>query len=220
PESGLVVPAGRLLVVAADDPAEAAAMVDRLGRHVDSEASYGNVRLSDMALSEVRRRILVADNNAFLFAGRVGEIVSAASDPDPEAAATAIHVAAADDVVAGLPDELDAELDTQARTLSGGQRQRLRLARAVLADPEVLILVEPTSAVDAHTEAAVADRLRRSRAGKTTVVVTASPLFLDRADQVVFHADGKVVAVGGHRDLLDESPQYRALVSRSTGEEQ
>ena len=75
-------------------------------------------------------------------------------------------------------------IDARARTLSGGQRQRVRLARALLAEPEVLILVDPTSAVDAHTEARIAERLRAARAGRTTVVLATSPLLLGRADTV------------------------------------
>jgi ABC-type multidrug transport system fused ATPase/permease subunit len=102
----------------------------------------------------------------------------------------------------------------RGRSFSGGQRQRLVLARVLAADPEILILVEPTSAVDAHTEARVADRLRAHRAGRTTVVTTSSPLLLDRADNVAFLKDGVVVAFGSHRELLARVPAYRALVTR------
>ena len=84
------------------------------------------------------------------------------------------------------PDGLDSEVAERGRTFSGGQRQRLVLARALLADPEVLVLVEPTRAVDAHTEARIAARLRAHRAGRTTVVTTTSPLMLDAADEVAF----------------------------------
>ncbi|NEA95937.1 ATP-binding cassette domain-containing protein, partial [Actinospica acidiphila] len=126
----------------------------------------------------------------------------------------ALHAAAADEVVRGLPDGLDSVVSAQGRSLSGGQRQRVRLARALLADPEVLLAVEPTSALDAHTEALVADRLRAAREGRTTVLVTTSPLVLDRADRVLFLADGKVTAAGAHRRLLDDEPEYRRLVAR------
>jgi ABC-type bacteriocin/lantibiotic exporter with double-glycine peptidase domain len=115
-----------------------------------------------------------------------------------------------------LPDGLDADVEEKGRSFSGGQRQRLILVRALLADPAVLVLVEPTSAVDAHTEARIADRLREHRAGRSTVVVTSSPLLLDRVDEVVFVAAGEVVAVGKHRDLLDREPGYRAVVTRET----
>jgi ABC-type multidrug transport system fused ATPase/permease subunit len=107
------------------------------------------------------------------------------------------------------------QLDVRGRGLAaGGQRQRLVLARALAADPDVLVLVEPTSAVDAHTEARIADRLRHQRRGRTTVVTTTSPLMLDRADEVVFLSGGRVTAVGPHRELLRDHPAYRALVLR------
>jgi len=92
------------------------------------------------------------------------------------------------------------------------------LARALAADPEVLVLVEPTSAVDAHTEAGIADRLRRHRSGRTTVVTTSSPLLLDRVDTVAFLRDGVVVAQGSHRELLTEVEAYRAVVTRDEQE--
>ena len=82
---------------------------------------------------------------------------------------TAIEVAAAEDVLVALPDGLDEVVDERGRSFSGGQRQRLVLARALLADAEILVLVEPTSAVDAHTEARIARQLHDFRAGTTTV---------------------------------------------------
>ena len=102
----------------------------------------------------------------------------------------------------------------RGRSLSGGQRQRLALARSLVVDPPVLVLDEPTSAVDAHTEARIADGLRAIRAGRTTVVFTSSPLLLDRADRVVFVEDGRAAAVGTHRELLRSLPRYRAAVTR------
>ncbi|MFI7875456.1 ABC transporter transmembrane domain-containing protein [Streptomyces salinarius] len=126
----------------------------------------------------------------------------------------AIHAAAAEDIVRALPDGLETPIEAQARNLSGGQRQRVRLARALLTDPEVLLTAEPTSALDAHTEATVADRLKRARKGRTTVLAATSPLLLDRADVVHHLVDGKVAATGTHRELLDTEPGYRALVAR------
>jgi ABC-type bacteriocin/lantibiotic exporter with double-glycine peptidase domain len=219
PESGVRVMPGRLTALAAARPADAAAVVDRLGRYVPSEATWGGVRLDDIPLSQVRERILVADNEADLFAGTLRELVAGARQPeavDEEAIGRAVHAAVADDIVQGLPDGLGSAIDAQGRNLSGGQRQRVRLVRALLADPEVLLAVEPTSALDAHTEAAVADRLRDARAGRTTVVTTTSPLVLDRADTVHYLVDGKVAATGSHRRLLEAEPGYRALVARDT----
>jgi ABC-type multidrug transport system fused ATPase/permease subunit len=120
----------------------------------------------------------------------------------------------ADDIVQGLPDGLDSPVDAQARNLSGGQRQRIRLVRALLADPEILLAAEPTSALDAHTEALVADRLKTARSGRTTVVTSTSPLMLDHADTVHYLVDGKLAASGTHQQLLVSEPGYRALVAR------
>ncbi|MFR9797122.1 ABC transporter ATP-binding protein [Streptomyces sp. MS06] len=214
PDSGVRVEPGRLTALAAADPADAVEVVDRLGRYAPSDAVWGGVRLDAMALPRVRERILVADPEADLFAGTLREVVAGAGEPGEEELLRAVRAAVADDVVRGLPGGFDADLDAQGRNLSGGQRQRVRLVRALLADPEVLLAVEPTSALDAHTEAAVADGLRDARAGRTTVVVTTSPLLLDRADAVCFLSGGRVAAVGGHAELLAREPGYRALVAR------
>ncbi|GAA3993732.1 hypothetical protein GCM10022384_46680 [Streptomyces marokkonensis] len=302
PASGVRVLPGRLTALAGARPADAATVIDRLGRYTPSDVTWGGVPLTGVPLGQVRDRILVAEAEADLFAGVLREVIGATeadragpgdargADAEPRrgdvggtdvelrrsdagtrwalhrtnagtrwalhrasanghgepadasrrpagthahtgapshAAAHAhseahahsrlthaVHAAAADDIVRGLPDGLDTPVAAQGRTLSGGQRQRIRLARALLADPEILLAVEPTSALDAHTEATVADRLRDSRKGRTTVVAATSPLLLDRADVVHYVVDGKVVATGGHRELLDTEPGYRSLVAR------
>ncbi|MGN9762824.1 ABC transporter transmembrane domain-containing protein [Streptomyces sp. SD31] len=223
PESGVRVLPGRLTALAAALPADATAVVDRLGRYVPSAATWGEVPLSEIALPQLRARILVADHEADLFAGTLRELIAGHAGPDgpDEAAVTrAVHTAVAEDIVRGLPDGLDTPIDAQGRNLSGGQRQRVRLVRALLADPEVLLAIEPTSALDAHTEARVAERLHTERQGRTTVVTSTSPLLLDRADTVHFLVDGKVAATGTHRELLDGEPGYRALVARDENAEE
>ena len=123
-----------------------------------------------------------------------------------------------EDILEAQPGGLDSVVAERGREFSGGQQQRLRLVRALLADPPVLVLVEPTSAVDAHTEARIADQLARARAGRTTVVCTTSPLMLDRADHVIYLEGGRVVAEGSHRELLDTAPAYAATVTRGEDE--
>ncbi|MGW5876769.1 ABC transporter ATP-binding protein [Nocardiopsis terrae] len=220
PCSGVTVPPGRTTALVCADAHGTAAVVDRLGRYTDSDTRWGGVPLRDMALDEVRRRILVSDNESYLFAGSLREVLDPHGTHTDAGIRSALHVAGADDVVAAVPDGLDSAVEPQGRNLSGGQRQRVRLARALLADPEVLLLVEPTSAVDAHTEATVADRLHEARAGRTTVVAGTSPLLLDRADRVVLLAAGRVAAVGTHGELLASRPDYRALVFRGALGEQ
>ncbi|MFC0526398.1 ABC transporter ATP-binding protein [Phytohabitans kaempferiae] len=217
-ESGLVVRPGRLTAVAANAPEEAAAIADRLGRYVDGEVTLCGVPLRDLPLATVRERILVADNDGRLFSGPLREELG--GDPsgrDDERIAAALAAASAADIVAALPHGLDTVVAERGREFSGGQQQRLRLVRALVTDPQVLVLVEPTSAVDAHTEARIAERLGVARAGRATVVCSTSPLVLDRADHVVFVEGGKVAAEGSHRELLATEPRYAAVVTR--GEE-
>jgi len=171
-----------------------------------------------MRTQAVRDAILVSDNDARLFSGDL----RAELDPraGTERAATdeqiveALVAASATEIVDALPDGLDAPVAERGREFSGGQQQRLRLTRALLADPPMLLLVEPTSAVDAHTEARIAARLGPYRQGRTTLVASTSPLVLDRADHVLYVEDGKVIAEGTHRALLNDEPRYRATVTR------
>ncbi|MCA1222395.1 ABC transporter transmembrane domain-containing protein [Streptomyces sp. 8L] len=216
PASGTRIEPGVLTALASGRPADSTAVLDRLGRYTASDATWGGVRLDALPLAAVRERILVADNEAHLFSGTLREAVEGREPREPAATGRALRAAAAEDIVQALPSGLGAPLSEQGRSLSGGQRQRLRLARALLADPEVLLAVEPTSAVDAHTEALLAARLPAARAGRTTVVTTLSPLVLARADAVCHLVDGRVAATGTHQELLATSPGYRALVTRDT----
>jgi ABC-type multidrug transport system fused ATPase/permease subunit len=217
-QSGLVVRPDELTAVVAGVPEQAGAIADRLGRFVDGEGvALGGVALSELPLEIVRRRVLVSEHDPRLFTGRLAaELDPTGSAPDDRVLA-AIHTASAEDVLEALPAGLATAVAERGRSFSGGQRQRLVLARALVADAEILVLVEPTSAVDAHTEARIADRLAAARQGRATVVCTTSPLLLDRADTVALVVDGRVVAQGTHRELLDAEPRYRAVVTR--GEE-
>jgi ABC-type multidrug transport system fused ATPase/permease subunit len=217
-QSGLVVEAGQLSAIVAGVPEEAAAIADRLGRFaVGDEVRLGGVALGDLPLEVVRRRVLVSEHDPRLFTGRLGDELDPTGSAPAERVLAAVATASASDVLEALPDGLATEVAERGRSFSGGQRQRLVLARALVADPEILILVEPTSAVDAHTEARIADGLAVARSGRATVVCTTSPLLLDRADKVALVAGGRVVAEGTHRELLDTEPRYRAVVTR--GEE-
>ncbi|MEK0097665.1 ABC transporter ATP-binding protein [Streptomyces sp. A475] len=214
PASGVEVAPGKLTALVSARPSQSAAVIDRLGRFTDTAATWGAIRLDDIALEQVRDRILVADSEAELFAGTLREAVTGRQERSDEALRRAIYAAMADDITSGLRDGLDSPVDAQGRNLSGGQRQRVRLVRALLADPEVMLATEPTSALDAHTEAAVAARLRAAREGRTTVVTTTSPLLLDQADIVYYLVDGETAAAGSHQELLQDQPGYRKLVAR------
>ncbi|ADI04811.1 putative ABC transporter ATPase and permease component [Streptomyces bingchenggensis BCW-1] len=190
-------------------------------------ALLGGVRLDEVPLAAARRAVLVQDKDPVLLSGTLAELL----DVPRSGAVTvteALEAAQCGDVLdalaqasvdgSGAADPLHARITERGRSLSGGQRQRLALARSLVTDPEVLVLDEPTSAVDSHTEARIAQGLRQLRTGRTTVVFTSSPLLLDRADRVVFVRDGKAAAAGLHRELLGTEYAYRAVVTREPDE--
>ena len=179
----------------------------------------GDVDLADASLDDVRSTILVSDTGSQLFAGTLQDAVDPHQRLTRRQAEEALMAANAEDVYDALPGGWQGELDERGRGLSGGQRQRVVLARALATAAPILVLVEPTSAVDAHTEARIAERVTRLRSGRTTVVCTVSPLWLHHADRVVVLADDRVVADGHHDDLLAHDPTYRAVVVRAMNEE-
>jgi ABC-type multidrug transport system fused ATPase/permease subunit len=214
--TGLRLHPGSLTAIVCEQPDESAVLADRLGMaaaEVDDDVRLGDVPLTALRREEVRRRILVSDTAATLFSGRLADRIDVTGAGRVR---EALDTASADDILEALPEGLDTVVAERGRTFSGGQRQRLVLARALAVDPEILVLVEPTSAVDAHTEARIASRLRRQREGRTTVVTTTSPLMLDAVDEVAFLRGGRVVATGRHADLLETDPVYRAVVTRET----
>lgn len=217
-ESGLHLRFGSFSALVAADGQRATDLARRLARQADPSPPHrvmvGGVPLSGANLAEVRRRVVLLPKDATLLAGSIRELMDAAARPGAPSVGECLEAAAAGDIVEGLADGLDTELPERGRTLSGGQRQRLLLAAALRCSPDVLILDEPTSAVDAHTEAAIARRLADVRRGGTTLVITASPLVCAAADQVVL-LERVVRAVGPHADLLRDSADYRRLINRN-----
>lgn len=232
PVTGLLATAGELTAVVCGDPDAAGALADRLGGHSPTRAGdapsvlLGGTALDGLPLMAARATVLVQDKDPVLLSGTLTELldVPASGHVTP---AEALAAAQCGDVLDALAqasaddsgDPMRSPITERGRSLSGGQRQRLALARSLVTDPEVLVLDEPTSAVDAHTEARIAQGLRALRAGRTTVVLTSSPLLLDRADRVVFVEDGAVRASGRHRELLRADLGYRAVVTRETENE-
>ncbi|MER5215551.1 ABC transporter ATP-binding protein [Streptomyces sp. NPDC002838] len=228
PATGLLAPVGRLTAVVCGDPDAAGRLAERLGGHpseAGTSALLGGVPLDELPLGTARTAVLVQDKDPVLLSGSLRDLLDVPASGDV-GAGEALEAAQCGDVLAALvqgsldaEDPMEARITERGRSLSGGQRQRLALARSLITDPEVLILDEPTSAVDSHTEARIAEGVRDLRAGRTTVVFTSSPLLLDRADRVVLVHEGEVAAVGVHRELLHEEPRYRAVVTREADEE-
>jgi ABC-type multidrug transport system fused ATPase/permease subunit len=219
PDSGVVIRPGLLTALIAGPSSDAVAVIDRLGRPgAGTGATWAGVPIADVDRASFRSRLVLADNDAAVFAGTVREIIAGRFEPDDDRIRTALAVAVAEDIVEALPGGLDGTIAAGGSDLSGGQRQRIRLARAVYAAADVLLAVDPTSAVDANTEAAMISRLREARRGMTTVVTTTSPLVLDRADEVIVLVGGRVSSVGTHAELLHRDRGYRELVSRARGD--
>ncbi|HET6859340.1 MAG TPA: ABC transporter ATP-binding protein [Streptomyces sp.] len=246
PATGLLAPAGRFTAVVCGDPDVAGRLAERLGGHATTDgetqgepdtaggparrtvasALLGGVALDDLPLGAAREAVLVQDKDPVLLSGTLSELLDVPSSGDVSPA-DALAAAQCTDVLAALAqasadggdDPMRTRITERGRSLSGGQRQRLALARSLVTDPEVLVLDEPTSAVDSHTEARVAAGVKGLRTGRTTVVFASSPLLLDHADRVVFVHEGEVAAVGVHRELLHTQPRYRAVVTRETEDE-
>jgi len=215
--SGLTVPGIGVTVVACADNDDGARLGDRLGRYDAADVTVGGqdrrAQLAEFTQDTVRGHVLVVDAQSALFGGRLRDELDPLDRFSDDEIDHALLVADAHEIVDGLPDGLDTIVGERGRSLSGGQRQRVVLARAVLADPDVLVLVDPTSAVDAHTEMRIADRLRQARRGRATVAISTSPLLLRVADHAALVVDGEVV-VQGERSAVAHHPAFRANVER------
>ncbi|MEV7414033.1 ABC transporter ATP-binding protein [Streptomyces sp. NPDC089919] len=211
------VPAGEFTAIAAYQPRVAADLAAVLAVKVAPDAYEGVVRLGGRELAElsveaVREHVLVNPYDGEIFAGTLRSNIdpSGTSRLVPEAVAASMLT----DVVALHRQGLDYEVRDRGSNLSGGQRQRLSLARALATDTDVLVLHDPTTAVDAVTEQLVARNIAELRRGRTTVVITSSPALLDAADRVLVLGDGVVTAQGTHRELLATDRAYGLAVTR------
>lgn len=230
PRSGVAITRGALTVLVSATPETSAEVLRRLARLDDAasaEVVLAGRRVVDHPLAAVRRTVVLSDATPQLFTGTLRREVDVLDSGDQLRVVEALAVADARDVLEALPEGLDGEISEKGRSLSGGQRQRVALARATLTGAPVLLLVEPTSAVDAHTERRIATNLKRHRAGLTTVVVSASPLVLEHADEVVFLDDDGERTRGTHADLLRRAQEgdpdahdYRRVVTRRNDTEE
>ncbi|MFE7483510.1 ABC transporter transmembrane domain-containing protein [Streptomyces sp. NPDC057552] len=210
----LTVRPGEHLGIVVTDTADAVTLLRCLARRCDPDrgsVELDGTPLTELAPAALRSALLVAEHDAQLFDGTLLDNVTAAApagaDPQP-----AMDAAAVDEVAATLPGGTAGRIGERGSSLSGGQRQRVALARALAADRSVLVVHDPTTAVDAATEARIATGIRRARTGRTTVLVTSSPALLAATDRVVLIDGGTVTAEAPHEDLVRDHPVYRTAV--------
>ena len=190
------------------------ALVPRLTDVTGGRVTIDGVDVRDLSLEDLRRVVGTAFEEPVLFSASVTENVAlGVPDVDEARVREALRVAKAEEFAEALPWGLATRIGEQGLSLSGGQRQRLALARAVVGRPAVLVLDDPLSALDVHTEAEVEAALRRVLHGVTALVVAHRPSTVQLADRVAMLADGKIVAVGSHRNLLETNEEYRRLLS-------
>jgi ATP-binding cassette subfamily B protein len=189
------------------------ALVGRLADVTGGKITVDGVDVRDLDLAELRRTVATAFEEPVLFSASVRENVALGGADATEAdVRQALQVASAD-FVEDLPWGLDTRIGEQGLSLSGGQRQRLALARAVVGRPSVLVLDDPLSALDVHTEAEVEHALRSVLSDVTALVVAHRPSTVQLADRVAMLQDGRITAVGRHSDLLATNEKYRSLLS-------
>ncbi|MET7704947.1 ABC transporter ATP-binding protein [Micromonospora sp. NPDC005413] len=217
----LHVRAGEILGVLAYDPSDAEALVALLSGRVPRPDYRGTlyvdgVPAEELHIDAVRATVLVEQHDVALFEGTLRANLSAGAHLDDTVLRAAVRAAAAEDVLAAHPHGFDRLLTERGANLSGGQRQRIGLARALAADPPVLVLHDPTTAIDAVTEGLLAEGLASARGTATrgTVLITTSPALLRVTHRVAVIDGGRVVAEGPHEQLLASDARYREEILR------
>ncbi len=198
------------------------ALIPRLYELTSGRITLDGVDITTLSRQALRAKVAVAFEEPTLFSAPVGDNVLMGADGAAGAAdlERALSVAQADFVYA-LPQGTDTQVGEQGLSLSGGQRQRLALARAVVGQPEFLVLDDPLSALDVHTEAAVEAALRHVLADTTALIVAHRPSTVLLADRVALLSGGRIAAVGTHHELLRTNAEYAHLMSgEQSGEEE
>jgi len=219
----LVVPAGETIAIVGATGSGKTTLVTLLTRLYDpteGRITLDGHDLRDLTVNSLRSNVGFAFEEPSLFSASVREnLLMGKPDANDDDIAEALAVAQAG-FVTDLPWGLDTRIGEQGLSLSGGQRQRLALARAIIGRPRVLVLDDPLSALDVHTEALVEDALRPMLRDCTVFVVVHRPSTIALADRAALLEDGRIVAVGSHHELLEREPRYRAVLSEEVAHDE
>jgi ATP-binding cassette subfamily B protein len=192
-----------------------AQLIPRLYDPTQGRVLVDGADVRDVDLGSLRRELAIVNDDPFLFSASVHEnIAYAREDATREEVVEAARRAQAHDFVERLPDGYDTRVGERGLTLSGGQRQRIAIARALLADPRILILDDATSSVDASTEQSIKVALREAMAGRTTFIIAHRLSTIALAEEIVVLEDGELIARGSHDELLEVSDLYREIVEK------
>ena len=218
-----VVEAGTTVALVGATGSGKSTLVQLLGRLYDVDEGAVLIDGADVRsvdLGSLRRSIAVVDDDPFLFSATIHDnIAYARPDATREEVERAAERAQAAEFIAGLPDGYDTRVGERGLTLSGGQRQRLAIARALLADPRILVLDDATSSIDASTEQAIKAALREVMSGRTTFVIAHRLSTIALADDIVALEDGRMAARGSHTELLDRSELYAEIAGKGLPEQ-
>jgi ATP-binding cassette subfamily B protein len=192
-------------------------LLPRLYDVTTGSVSIDGADVRSVDVGELRHQIAIVDDNPFLFSASVHDnIAYAHAGASREDVRRAARAAQADGFIERLPDGYDTRVGERGLTLSGGQRQRIAIARAILADPRILVLDDATSSVDASTEREIKMALEQVMAGRTTIVIAHRLSTIALADRIVLLEHGRVAGDGTHEQLLESSELYREIVRSGT----
>jgi ATP-binding cassette subfamily B protein len=213
----LVVPAGQSIALVGETGCGKSTAAKLIARFYDVGAGrvlLDGLDVRELALRELRSQVGIVFEDTFLFSDTVAaNIAFAQPDAGQAQIERAARLAGAHDFIAALPHGYDTPIGERGFSLSGGQRQRIAIARAILADPRVLILDDATSSVDPEKEHEIRAAMAEVMHGRTTIVIAHRPVTIALADRVILLADGRVAAEGTHEQLLAHSAPYRRVLA-------
>ena len=214
----LVIPAGRTVAIvgpSGSGKSSLAALVPRLYDPAEGSIRLDGADVKTLDIPLLRQQVAIVGDDPFLFSATVhSNIAYGRPDATREEVELAAEQAQASGFISSLPDGYDTMIGERGLTLSGGQRQRIAIARAIVADPRVLILDDATSSVDASTEKEIKLALATVMQGRTTLIVAHRLSTIALADEIAVLDSGKLIDHGSHEDLVDRSPLYRRIVEK------